>query len=172
MSSSAATGRRTWLFAGTAMLTFAGAVPMRDDPNGFEGIPWGSAFTESDLFVKVEDAGWIQTFELKGKPPAFGNALVNTMRFMTVDGKFARVIVRYQGKDSHDRILAYLQQRFGQLDRTPGQSAEASVKLFSWIGIDSEITLRYEPRTDQGIIFFESQTFRARLADGNSATVF
>ena len=31
------------------------AVPMHNDPNGFEGIPWGAAFSESDTFVKVED---------------------------------------------------------------------------------------------------------------------
>ncbi len=32
---------------------------MQNDPNGFEGIPWGATFSETDTFVKVEDAGQV-----------------------------------------------------------------------------------------------------------------
>src|SRR4026209_2930622 len=46
--------------------TVALAVPLQNDPNGFEGIPWGAAFSESDTFVKTEDSGRTQTYELKG----------------------------------------------------------------------------------------------------------
>ena len=74
--------------------TLAFAVPMQNDPNGFEGIPWGAAFSETDTFVKVEDAGRAQTYELKTGAPALGPAKVDSMRFLTVDGKFARVTVR------------------------------------------------------------------------------
>src|ERR1051326_4936817 len=40
-------------------LTFA--VPMQNDPNGFEGIPWGAMFSETDTFKKIEDTGPSQT---------------------------------------------------------------------------------------------------------------
>ena len=33
------------------------AVPLVDDPNGFEGIPWGTSLAEMEQFVRVEDAG-------------------------------------------------------------------------------------------------------------------
>src|SRR5687768_3281525 len=75
------------------------AVPMQNDPNGFEGIPWGAAFSESDTFVKVEDSGRAQTYELKGIAPTLGSAPVDSMRFNTIDGGFARVTVRYNGKE-------------------------------------------------------------------------
>ena len=152
--------------------TLAFAVPMVNDPNGFEGIPWGAAFSETDTFTKIEDTGRAQTYELKTGAPSLGPAKVDSMRFLTVDGKFARVTVRYQGKATHDQILTYLQSRYGSLDRTPGQFTGGSVKFYSWTGFESDINLRYEIATDRGIIFFESQELRLKITEGNSATVF
>src|SRR3977135_2792233 len=57
--------------------TLAFGVPMQNDPNGFEGIPWGATFSEPDTFVKVEDAGRYQTFELKARPPSLGTVTVD-----------------------------------------------------------------------------------------------
>jgi len=151
-------------------LTFA--VPMQNDPNGFEGIPWGATFSETDTFMKVEDAGRSQTYELKTGAPSLGPVKVDSMRFVTSEGKFARVTVRYQGKATHDQILAYLQSLYGSLDRTPGQIASGPVKFCSWTGFETDVTLRYETGTDRGIIFFESQELRHKITEGNSATVF
>jgi hypothetical protein len=152
--------------------TLAFAVPMQNDPNGFEGIPWGATFSETDTFMKVEDTGRSQTYELKAGAPTLGTAKVDSMRFVTSEGKFARVTVRYQGQATHDRILDYLQSLYGPLDRTPGQIAGGPVKFFSWTGFETDVNLRYETGTDRGIIFFESQELRRKMTDSNSATVF
>ena len=152
--------------------TLAFAGPMQNDPNGFEGIPWGATFSETDAFVIVEDAGLSQTYELKTGVPSLGPVKVDSMRFVTSEGKFARVTVRYQGKATHDQILAYLQSLYGSLDRTPGQIAGGPVKFYSWTGYETDVTLRYETGTDRGIIFFESQELRRKITEGNSATVF
>jgi hypothetical protein len=152
--------------------TPAFAVPMQNDPNGFEGIPWGATFSERETFVKVEDTGRSQTYELKAESPMLGTVQVDSMRFVTSQGKFARVTVRYQGKATHDQILAYLQSLYGPLDRTPGQIASGSVKFFSWTGFETDVSLRYETTTDRGIIFFESQELRRKITEGNSATVY
>ncbi len=152
--------------------TPAFAVPIQNDPNGFEGIPWGATFSETDTFVKVEDTGRSQTYELRTGAPLLGTAQVDSMQFVTSEGKFARVTIRYQGKATHDKILAYLQSLYGPLDRTPGQIAGGSIKLFSWTGFETDVTLRYETGTDRGIIFFESQELRRKMTDSNSPTVF
>jgi hypothetical protein len=152
--------------------TLVFAVPMQNDPNGFEGIPWGATFSETDTFIKVEDTGSSQTYELKTGAPSLGPVKVDSMRFVTVEGKFARVTVRYQGKATHDQILAYLQSLYGSLDRTPGQFTGGPVKFYSWTGFESDINLRYEISTDRGIIFFESQELRLKITEGNSPTVF
>jgi hypothetical protein len=155
------------LIAATAL-----AVPIVNDPNGFEGIPWGAAFSETDQFAKVEEAGRLRTYELKSTAPTLGPAAVESMRFTTFEGKFGRVTVRYQGKDTHDKILDYLQAKYGPLDRTPGQIAVGPVKVYAWHGFDTEVTLRYEARFERGIIFFESRTLREKLSESQSATVF
>ena len=168
--------RRTFpiclLFSFVLQGALAFAVPMQNDPNGFEGIPWGATFSETDTFRKVEDAGRSQTYELKTGAPSLGPVKVDSMRFVTSDGQFARVTVRYQGKDTHDQILAHLQSLYGSLDRTPGQIAGGSVRFHSWTGFETEVTLRYEIGTDRGIIFFESQELRRKITESNSATVF
>ena len=51
-------------------ISLALAVPMEYDPNGFEGVPWGASFNNSEILVKLEDAGWIETYETKAQPPA------------------------------------------------------------------------------------------------------
>ena len=142
---------------------FAFAVQMKEDPKGFEGIPWGATLSESETFGKVEDSGRLKTYELKGGPPSFGSTKVESVRFTTVDDQFARVTVRYQGKEVHDQLMTFLQSRYGPLDRTPGQFAGGAVKLFAWQGEETAVSLRYETRTDRGIIFFENPLLASRI---------
>ena len=157
--------------AGCAALVFAllcsgdvaFAVQIKEDPKGFEGIPWGATLSESETFGKIEDAGRIKTYELKGGPPSFGPAKVESMKFTTIDDQFARVTIRYHGKETHDQLLTFLQSRYGPLDRTPGQFAGGAVKLFAWQGMETEVSLRYETRTDRGIIFFENPSLASRI---------
>jgi hypothetical protein len=153
----------TVLYALLCSSDAAFAVQMKEDPKGFEGIPWGVALSESETFGKVEDAGRLKTYELKGGPPTFGPATVESMKFTTVDDRFARVTVRYHGKETHDQLLTFLQSRYGPLDRTPGQFAGGAVKIFAWQGIETEVSLRYETRTDRGIIFFENPSLASRI---------
>ena len=165
--------RLTAMLAGLLLQTaLALAVPILNDPNGFEGLPWESALTESDRYRKVEEAGRLLSYELKTGQPALGTIPVEVLRFTTFDGKFGRVLVRYQGKDTHEQILAYLQATYGPLDRTPGQISVGPIRVYAWHGFDTEITLRYESRVERGVIFFESRILREKLSEGNSGTVF
>ncbi|SPP63671.1 hypothetical protein [Nitrospira lenta] len=148
------------------------AVPILNDPNGFEGLPWESTLTEGDQFTKVEEAGRLLSYELKAGHPTLGTIPVEVLRYTTFDGKFGRVLVRYQGKDTHEQILAYLQTQYGPLDRTPGQITVGPIRVYAWHGFDTEITLRYESRIERGVIFFESRILREKLSEGNSGTVF
>lgn len=42
------------------------AVPIQYDPNGFEGLPWGTAMSESETFAKT--ATLQRSFETPGRP--------------------------------------------------------------------------------------------------------
>jgi hypothetical protein len=168
---------RAGLAAGLALCLIAQstpttAVPILNDPNGFEDIPWGTTLSDQDRFVKIEDTGRFQAYELKERPPKLGPTPVDSMRFATFQNRFGRVIVRYGGHASHEAILAYLQSIYGLLDRTPGQIAVGPVKVYAWHGIHTEVTLRFESNLDRGIIFFESRTLRERWSEESPSTVF
>jgi hypothetical protein len=142
------------------------AVPMVNDPKGFEGIPWGAAFSESAEFRLVEESPHIKGYELKPEPPPLGSAKVDSMRFLTFDERFARVVVRYHGAATHDQILSYLQSRYGSLDRTPGQITRGLVQQINWEGEETEIVLTYERQTDRGIVFFEHRPTALKFSEG------
>lgn len=149
--------------------SLADAVPMVNDPKGFEGIPWGATFSETADFVLVEDSTRIKGYELKQGPPPLGPAKVDSMRFLTLNGQFARVVIRYHGDAAHDQIVAYLQSRYGPLDRTPGQMAKGVVQQLNWLGDESEILLTYEKMSNRGIIFFEHRPSALKFSEGQMA---
>ena len=150
----------------------APAVPLINDPNGFDGIPWGATLSDDDRFLSIEDAGRFQTYERKYRSPMLGTTPVGSMRFTTFERKFGRVTVRYSGQATHDAILAYLQSQYGPLDRTPGQIAVGPVKVYAWHGFQTEVTLRFESNRDRGIIFVESVILRERWGEDVPSTVF
>lgn len=134
------------------------AVSMVNDPRGFGGIAWGGPFPASDAYVLAEEGPRIKGYELKQGPPPLGEARMESMRFLTVNGKFGRVVARYQGKETHAKVLAYLEATYGPLDRTPGQFSHGVAQLLNWRGPDTEINLTYDFQRERGLIFFESQT--------------
>ena len=148
------------------------AVPIVNDPNGFDGISWGAALAEMERFVSIEEAGRLQIYERVGQAPVLGTVFVDSIRYTTFEKKMGRVTVRYSGRETHEKILTHLQSTYGALDRTPGQIAVGPVKVYAWHGFHTEVTLRFEAGPDRGIIFFESLTLPEKLVDGNSATVF
>ena len=161
-------------FAGLLLLqgSQAPAVPIINDPNGFDGIPWGTTLSDNDRFVNIEETGRLQTYERKDHSPMLGTTRVDSMRFTTFQHKFGRVTVRYSGQAAHDAILAYLQSLYGPLDRTPGQIAVGPVKVYAWHGFQTEVTLRFESNLERGIIFIESGTLRERWGEDVPSTVF
>jgi hypothetical protein len=150
----------------------ASAVPIINDPNGFDGIPWGASLSDKDRFVSVEDTGRLQTYERKDRSPMLGVTPVESIRFTTFLHKFGRVTIRYNGQAAHEAILAYLQSQYGPLDRTPGQIAVGPVKVYAWHGFQTEVTLRFESSVDRGIIFIESSLLRERWGEDVPSTVF
>ena len=134
------------------------AVPMVDDPHGFGGIAWGAAFPESEAYVLAESGSRIKGYELKQGPPPLGEAKMEAMRFLTINGKFGRVVARYQGSQTHKQVLAYLEAKYGPLDRTPGQFSQGVAQQLNWRGPDTEINLTYDVKRERGLIFFESRS--------------
>ncbi len=148
----------------------ARAAPMANDPKGFQGVPWGAVFKESADFVLAESSGRIKGYEFKQGPPALGEAQIESMRLLTIDEKFARVVVRYQGKATHERVIAFLEAAYGPLDRTPGQLSVGARVVHNWRGSDSDINLTFDAGRERGVIFFESRPLAPVFQDAVSDT--
>jgi len=144
---------------------FANAVTMVNDPKGFNGIPWGAMLNDRPELSLVNTARRIKEYDFKSGPNPLGEARVEMMRLSTVDDKFARVTIRYRGKDVHARLLAHLQTQYGPLDRSPGQTMRGFNQQYNWRGADTEINMTYEGQGERGFLFIESTVLAPRFND-------
>jgi hypothetical protein len=138
---------------------------MRNDPQGFHGIAWGSPLSETEFAVSHR-GDRISDYRLKNGPPSFGDTNVESVLFSTVDDQFARVTIRYRGAGTHKTLLAYLERTYGPIDRIPGQMTRGLNQQYNWRGPETEINLTYEGNLERGYIFIESRSLSPRFNDG------
>jgi len=143
----------------------AHAVPMVNDPNGFQSLLWGVALTTRPDLEIARAGPHVNEYQLKDSQPLFAGIPVESIRFLSVDEQFARVTIRYQGDDRHKQILTYLEQQFGSLERVPGQMMRGLNQQYNWRGTDTEINLTYHANTERGFIFLDSRTLAPRFND-------
>lgn len=141
------------------------AGPMTADPNGFNGFQWGTLLADIQDLIKVESGEHIQKYELKQGPPKVGDGVVDSLRFVTFDGQFARVTIHYHGGQTHNTIMVHLESLFGPIDRTPGAMMRGLSQQFTWRGPQTEINLTYDGTQERGYIFVESRTLAPRFND-------
>jgi hypothetical protein len=143
----------------------AHAVGMTNDPKGFNNIPWGAALDGRPELTVANSTPHVKEYDLKNGPLTLGEAKVDMMRFSTFDGKFARVTIRYRGKQVHTQVLAYLQAQYGSIDRTPGQTMRGVNQQYNWRGTDTEINMTYTGQGERGFLFIESALLAPRFSD-------
>ncbi len=141
------------------------AVPMQNDPEGFQGISWGTLLKNVEDLVLVNTWEHIEEFEFKGGPPPLGETPVESVKLSTIEGQFARAMIRYQGGKTHGRIMAYLQAQYGAIQRIPGSMVRGLNQQFNWRGSETEINLTYREMGEQGYVFIESRTLAPRFND-------
>jgi hypothetical protein len=143
----------------------AHAVPMVNDPNGFQNLSWGVALTARPDLEIARAGPHVNEYQLRDSHPLFAGIPVESLRFLSVDEHFARVTIRYQGDDRHKQILTYLEQQFGSLERVHGQMMRGLNQQYNWRGADTEINLTYHANTERGFIFIDSRTLAPRFND-------
>ena len=138
---------------------------MAKDPNGFYGITWGAQLADALDLIQVETGEHVQAYELKHGPPKVGDAAVESLRFVTFDGQFARVTIHYRGSQTHNQILTHLQSLFGPIDRTPGSMIRGLNQQFTWRGPNTEVNLTYQESLERGFVSIDSRTLAPRFND-------
>lgn len=136
----------------------AAEISMANDPKGFQDIPWEAPLAKFPDLILVDSNDRIKIYERKSGPASLGEVPVEFVRLSTIDDKFARVTVRYHGKDTHARLLAYLQSAYGPLDRTPESMMRGLNQEFHWRGGETEVSLVYDGHRERGHLFIESRT--------------
>lgn len=141
------------------------AVPMIDDPKGFHDIQWGAALHDHPDMETIRSSAHISEYRLKSGPPSFAGVEMSSIAYVSVDDQFARVVVRYQGEQTHKRVLQYMERQFGPLERIPGQMIRGLNQQYNWRGPETEINLTYQASTERGHIFIDSRTLAPRFND-------
>lgn len=141
------------------------AVPMTNDPKGFHDIPWGTSLSSRQDLEPMQTDPHIAEYLHKTESSSFAGTQMTSILYVSVDDRFARVIIRYQGDDVHRVVLDFLESRFGRLERVPGQMARGLTQQYNWRGPDTEINLTYQAGTERGYIFFDSRTLAPRFND-------
>ncbi len=148
------------------------AGTMVNDPNGYHGITWGTSLAAAPDLTLVKTVERLSEFSLKDGAPPLGKAKVESISFIAIDEQFARVIIRYFGKGTHEQVLAYLQNQYGPLDRTPGSMTRGLNQQFNWRGGDTEVNVVYESARDRGYVFIESRVLAPKFNEGLSETAY
>lgn len=156
------------LVALVALLTVTSpvdAVPMINDPKGFENIPWGASLKEVPGMELTGSSHQINEYRRTNVPPAFAGVSVDTVQFSSVEQQFARVTIRYHGDQVHKHVMHYLEKQFGPVERIPGQMIRGLNQQYNWRGTETEINVTYQANTERGFIFIDSRTLAPRFND-------
>ncbi len=147
------------------------AVPMEHDPKGFQNIPWGTALTARQDLEVIRSGTHITEYRMKNRNMTFAGADMTSILYVSFDDQFARVTIRYQGESVHKQVLTFLENRYGVIQRIPGQMARGLNQQYMWRGPETEINVTYQAGTERGFIFIDSRTLSPRFNDeiGDSA---
>ncbi len=152
-----------------ALLAFpagpAFAITMTNDPQGFHQIPWGVPLADIPELSIARTNSHTTDYEFRDRPPVYADIPVESLQLSTVDAQFARVTVRYQGAHTHTKVLQFLEQAYGAIERLPGQMLRGLNQQYTWRGPDTEISLTYQANRDRGFIFIESRNLAPRFQD-------
>ena len=143
-------------------------ILIKQDPNGFAGIEWGTPLTSRSDIVLVEPDDRINTFQFRDTSPHLANIAVESLKLLSIDGQFARVMIHYQGDQVHKQIMEYLETQFGKINLMPGSMMRGLNQGYLWRGSNTEINLNYRGLGERGFIMFQSRILAPRFLDSLS----
>ncbi|MEC9005502.1 MAG: hypothetical protein VX564_01070 [Nitrospirota bacterium] len=109
--------------------------------------------------------GRIQAYQFANNSFQFANTTVESLRLLSIDGKFARVMVRYHGKETHQAIIQYLTNKYGKAKRRPGSMLRGLVQENTWRGSETEASLNYREHGARGFIMIQSRILAPKFLD-------
>ena len=145
-------------------ITFA-ISPISNDPQGFEGIKWGTPLHSMKRLSLVDLDDRIQAYQFTNNSFQFAKTRVESLRLLSIDGKFARVMIRYHGEETHQAIMQYLTSQYGEIKRRPGSMLRGLVEENTWRGSETEASLNYREHGARGFLMIQSRILAPKFLD-------
>ena len=150
-----------------AMPSPADAARIKDDPEGFNGHRWGASLSEYPAFKLLQDLGSTDfvekagVYENPGEVLTLNEVRIKTVRYRFINEQMESIHLRYESRDNRERLMDWLQDRFGKLS----PSERKMVNSVQWFGEKTTVTLTYNPRTEEGAVWFTSQALNHLFND-------
>ncbi len=145
-------------------VTFA-VSPISNDPQGFADIKWGAPLHNMKRLSLIDLDGRIQTYQFTNNSFKFADTKVESFRLLSIDGKFARVMIRYQGEETHQAIMQYLTNQYGKVKRRPGSMLRGLTQENTWRGNETEASLNYREHGARGFLMIQSRILAPKFLD-------
>ena len=148
----------------------ASAVRITNEPNGFNEYTWGSPLSGFPALQQIRELGQAQggerisVYEKPGEVVTLNGVTLNSIRYRFVDGQLESIVLSYQGRESRDKLLQWVEEHYGKL--TPSERRLQFTQV-EWLGEKTEVTLSYYHTRKEGTLLFISPAIRYRLFDSN-----
>lgn len=142
--------------------------PISHDPQGFEGIKWETALHTLDHIIFIDSDDRIQSYQFSKDTLEFADTQVESLRLQSIDGKFARVMIRYHGDNTHQAIMTYLIKNYGPVIHKPGSMLRGLTQENTWRGDETEANLNYREHGERGFLMIQSRVLAPRFLEQSS----
>ena len=150
----------------------AEAATIPDDPGGFNGHAWGTPLAKFPAFKLLKDLGStdfvkdVGVYENPGETLTLNEVSLATINYRFVENQLESVLLRYTGRENRDKLMRWLEERYGKLTSHERKMVNAVV----WYGDKTTINLKYDVVTQQGTLYFLSQALNHKFNEFHQAT--
>ena len=151
----------TCLIAGPAM----GGTSIEQDPNGFFGITWGNPLAQRKDLQEIDSSSTLHVYTLKQGTPYVEGIPMESVKLYSLDDQYARALFRYTGAATHQSLIQYLENRFGERGPAHGGMMRGLNQQYTWRGPETEITITYHGFRERGFLAAESRVLAPKFLD-------
>ncbi len=146
------------------------ATTITEDPQGFFGISWGQSLDDRSDLKQIDSSETLGIYTLISGHPQIEGIALESVKLYTLEDKYARALFRYQGEATHKQLIAWLEARFGNIERAYGSMMRGLNQQFTWRGPETEIAITYHGFRQRGLLIAESRVFSPMFLDALSDT--
>src|SRR6266496_3604797 len=117
------------------------AADLKNDPGGFNGIPWGSPPAVMPQLPLLKEEGDLKIFTSSGPTPLICGIQPEVIKYQFYKDRFESVRMNYAGKETHENLVACALEHYGRIPPTKSRS----VLRVDWEGPVTIISLTYDP---------------------------